>query len=156
MKNIVLVDIDGTIADCTHRLHHITGEHKDWDKFFNECDKDTPIEEMLQLIRVLLNSHYDCYFVTGRSEICRSETRGWLSYNIDFITRQGKYAISVDKLLMRREGDRRPDYIIKKELVEEAGIKLEDIAFVLEDRQSVVDMWRDNGVRVLQVAKGDF
>ena len=32
----------------------------------------------------------------------------------------------------------------------------DDIFAVFDDRQQVVDMWRDNGLTVFQVADGDF
>ena len=31
-----------------------------------------------------------------------------------------------------------------------------DVEFVLDDRDRVVKMWRDRGLKVLQVAEGDF
>jgi len=34
---IYIFDIDGTLADVSHRLHYITGETKDWDAFFAAC-----------------------------------------------------------------------------------------------------------------------
>jgi hypothetical protein len=38
-----LFDFDGTLADCTHRLHHIKGSRKNWRAFFAACSKDGPI-----------------------------------------------------------------------------------------------------------------
>ena len=32
----VICDIDGTLADVQHRLHHLEGDPKDWDGFFAE------------------------------------------------------------------------------------------------------------------------
>lgn len=34
---IYIFDLDGTVADLTHRLHFITGETKDWDGFHGAC-----------------------------------------------------------------------------------------------------------------------
>ena len=59
-------------------------------------------------------------------------------------------------LLMRKDVDFRHDTIVKPELLEKEGIKLEDIAFVLEDRNSMVVKWREMGLICLQVAEGDF
>ena len=57
---------------------------------------------------------------------------------------------------MRKDVDFRHDTIVKPELLEKEGIKLEDIAFVLEDRNSMVAKWREMGLICLQVAEGDF
>lgn len=37
MKSVYVFDIDGTLADLTHRLHHIQKQPKDWDAFFDAC-----------------------------------------------------------------------------------------------------------------------
>ena len=36
------------------------------------------------------------------------------------------------------------------------GFSVDDVFAVFDDRQQVVDMWRDNGLQVFQVADGDF
>ncbi len=44
MKYIVF-DIDGVLADCSHRLHYIQGDNKDYESFYSydEVLKDMPI-----------------------------------------------------------------------------------------------------------------
>jgi hypothetical protein len=55
---------------------------------------------------------------------------------------------------MRKSGDNRPDYIIKEEMWKEAN---KNILFVLDDRRSVVNMWRRQlGIVCFAVADGDF
>ena len=54
---------------------------------------------------------------------------------------------------MRRVGDR-PDYTVKRELLAEIG---EDrIAFVIDDRNSVCDMWRGQGLTCYQIAAANY
>ena len=60
-----------------------------------------------------------------------------------------------DDLFMRMAGDKRPDYVVKKDILDNF-IKISDVWFVLDDRKSVVDMWRKAGLRCLQVQEGDF
>lgn len=57
MKQIVIFDIDGTLANAEHRVHHLQKEPKDWDAFFAGCTQDTPIEPVMELVRL--------FFVTG-------------------------------------------------------------------------------------------
>jgi hypothetical protein len=59
-------------------------------------------------------------------------------------------------LLLRSNNDYRHDTVIKPELLKNASITLDMIAYVFEDRDSVVKMWRDLGLTVLQVANGNF
>ncbi len=57
---------------------------------------------------------------------------------------------------MRPEKDYRPDYIIKEEIL----MQLKDEGFwpdlVIDDRQTVVDMWRRNGIICLKNSMSDL
>ena len=53
-------DIDGTLSDPAHRLHHIRGESVDWDAFFAACDQDAPIPHMVDLFKGLWWGTDDC------------------------------------------------------------------------------------------------
>ena len=57
---------------------------------------------------------------------------------------------------MRKNNDFRGDEIIKKEIYIEKIKDKYNILFVLDDRQKVVNMWRDLNLTCLQVANGDF
>ena len=59
-------------------------------------------------------------------------------------------------LFMRKAGDRRDDSVIKKEMLVQLRIAGFNPVMVFEDRDRVVKMWRENGVRCMQVANGDF
>jgi hypothetical protein len=139
----VVVDIDGTLANCSHRLHFIESQPKNWDAFFDNCDKDELIRNV-QLIVVTLRQSFDLVFVSGRAERARAKTVAWLE----------KYGLS-GPLFMRRDGDHRPDDIVKSEIYER-HLKDLTIVAVLDDRDRVVDMWRSKGLTCLQVAKGEF
>jgi hypothetical protein len=57
---------------------------------------------------------------------------------------------------MRKYGDFRQDSIVKREIYERFIAPDYDILCVLDDRNSVVSMWREIGLTCLQVAEGDF
>ncbi len=143
-RKMVIVDMDGTLADVTHRLHHIRGHgKKDWPRFFEAMDADPPNEVVAAWVRNLAPD-YDVVIVSGRPEDYGDRTIAWLR----------RYRIPVVHILMRRSGDRRPDHIVKQEILD--TLPKEAIAFVIDDRNSVCDMWRRNGLRCFQVAEGDF
>ena len=77
-------------------------------------------------------------------DVVRTQTERWLEDVGDF----GHYA----GLVMRKAGDRRPDTEIKLEMIRELGLTPNDVLCIFDDRQCVVDMWRANGYRVMQVA----
>lgn len=144
MKQVVIVDIDGTVSKVGDRLKYLKSTPKDWDAFYDACFEDEPIQEIVDLVKVLQDT-YRIVFCTGRRESTREVTEKWLE----------KYGIN-STLLMRKNNDFRHDVLAKPELVADALIPYENIAFVLEDRNSMVEMWRSVDVKCLQVAPGNF
>jgi hypothetical protein len=101
---------------------------------------------------------YEIIFCSGRPERTRADTEEWLADN-RFRRDIGRAPYPnytyYNGLYMRKDGDYRRDDIVKQEILD-AHINKDSVLFVLDDRQSVVDMWRRNGVTCFQVAKGDF
>lgn len=149
MKKCFIVDIDGTLANAEHRLHHIQKKPKDWDAFFEGCSNDAPFPHMQFLICNMALTAY-IIFMSGRPERTRDATEKWLR-------RHGfKYDLSPTVLYMRADGDRRDDSIVKFELLERARADGWEPIMAFDDRDRVVKMWRDNGIPCAQVAPGDF
>ena len=57
---------------------------------------------------------------------------------------------------MRGDKDNRPDSEIKQDILKQLQKEGKEILFVVDDRQSVVDMWRANGITCLQCKKGNY
>jgi predicted kinase len=175
VDDFVIVDIDGTIADCSHRLHYIQPKmnhtvdcselgqekfwtkeshprcpecnarwHKDWKGFFSKVSGDKPIEPIIDLVRAM-GDYYNIIFITGRDTSIGLETEEWLKEHFDSFYRF---------LFMRQSGDNKPDFEMKKEILDH--LPKERIRYVLEDRERVVEMYRKEGLTVLQVAKGSY
>lgn len=145
MKSVIC-DIDGTIAATEHRIHYITNGHKDWDSWHANAHLDKPIEEIIMLLDLLADADFKIVMCTARDEKCRQDTIDWLETN----------DIPYHALYMRKKGDRRDDDIIKFELLEQIYADGYKPMLVFEDRNRVVRMWRDAGLRCLQVSDGDF
>ena len=73
-----IFDIDGTIADCNHRVHHLSGARKNWAAFNAAMVNDTPIESTIKVMNALSHNHA-ILLLTGRSEETRDVTEAWLS-----------------------------------------------------------------------------
>ena len=146
---VYVFDIDGTLADCSHRLHHIEKKPKDWSAFFGSVSDDTPIPHMIGLCEALVRSDNLVVFVSGRSDECREQTLDWLFKHID----QGD---DERPLYMRKAGDYRADDIVKMELLAELRADGYEPVMVFDDRRRVVQMWRSAGIPCAQVAEGDF
>jgi hypothetical protein len=162
---LIAFDLDGTICDLSHRLHYVKPKQNqpdrvgpatpfkpDWDAFFEACDMDMPICEIVELCNDLIESGNKIIFVSGRNSVVREKTLDWLVENIYYSRK------FLDKILyMRSQNDRRPDYLVKYDLltkiISDYGKKPE---LIFDDRQQVVDMFRKEGIRVCQVAPGQF
>lgn len=151
-KNIVIVDIDGTIAKVGDRLKYLQQENKDWDSFYEHCDEDAPIEDMVRLVSDFYEWGYNIVFCTGRRESVREKTRDWIKDNL--------YMEHQYDLLMRKDKDWRHDTEVKPELLAQwmwcNKVEPSDIYLILEDRDSMVAKWRELGYRCLQVSEGKF
>lgn len=143
MSDFYVFDLDGTLADCTHRLHYL--DRKDWRAFFAACGDDVPIEHTLGILRALRVCRQRVEIWSGRSDEVRAETEEWLdrqAVNPEILTR------------MRVAGDHRPDKVVKREFLIDCGDERPTLIF--EDRKRVVDMWRGEGISCFHVASGEF
>lgn len=142
-KRVVLVDVDGTLADVRHRLRHIQGGgRKNWKAFFATMDRDTPIQETIDWVRDLAREH-TIVILTGRPEDYRAVTERWLR----------RHEVPFERLVMRPRGDHRPDYVVKAEVLRE--FPRERIQLVIDDREPVCAMWRRQGIPCHQVASDE-
>lgn len=137
----ILVDIDGTLA---HMIPKEQGGRSPYD--YDRVSEDIVDEVIRDVVWKYQEAGYKIIIMSGREDDCRDVTEQWLASN----------GITYDHLYMRAAGDSRNDAIVKRELFD-AHVRYDyRIEFVLDDRDRVVEMWRANGLKVLQVAEGDF
>lgn len=136
--NAIIVDIDGTLA------HRCDRQWFDYSKV-DQDDLDVTVDG---IVRAYAKKGYTILIVSGRegTEECRSKTLSWLD----------KHKIPYYDLMMRKQGDYRRDSIVKEEIYNNYIKDKFDVEFVLDDRQAVVDKWREMGLKCLQVAPGQF
>lgn len=169
----IIFDIDGTLADASHRLHLIKdpsfwvhlAEDKpltpDWEKFLSdeEVAKDLPIPQTWHTMNALLDHGHRVLFITGRSEKSRDMTWKWLTddtcpnrkYASGFLKNHAGY-----RLYMRKDGDRRPSSKTKEQGLIQARLDGYNPVMVFEDRKDDTEMWRRNGLLCCQVADGNY
>ena len=147
-NNIVIFDLDGTLANIDKRRKLATKNGKmNWNVFFNpdNIDLDTPNQAVINMANILYSQDYIIYILSGRSDKTHQATIDWLSkYNVDY-----------DLLIMRPQNQLyKKDSDLKQSWLDTIG--KDRVSMVFDDRQQVVDMWRDNGLTTFQVAEGDF
>ena len=117
--NLYIFDIDGVVADITHRLHYM--REKNYEKFYSdeELAKDEEIASGIDLVNRLFESD-DSFvmFMTGRPKSSDEATWKWLNEHKVKHSQMG---------LFRADGDYRPSPIVKVEGVKQAVAEVKDI-----------------------------
>lgn len=151
MRLAVVTDLDGTLCNDGHRQH--LAKAKQWDEFHGLLANDEPWQDVRNAINAL-SVHFDIIALTARNERYRTETMAWLH----------RHMCSVDVLLMRPDNNFDSSEIIKERLLAEhfggEGASIENsvgsILCMLEDRDKVVEHWRNLGFRCWQVQPGGY
>jgi len=133
----IIVDIDGTLA-------HMEGRSPYDPTLYHTDSFDDVLGSLVD--SYAWNTGATVIVVSGRDEQFKPETVKWLR----------DHEFAYDHIFMRPQGDTRNDAIVKDELFERHIAGKYNIDFVLDDRDRVVAMWRAKGLKVLQVAEGDF
>lgn len=135
-KPIVIVDIDGTIADGTHREVHLAGDRKDWKTYYSLLYGDAPIRSIIDRVNAMSDDHM-ILVVSGRPDTYGKGTIHWLRTLAD---------LKFDHIFMRAGNDKREDSIIKKEILDK--LPKSQIVKVFDDRPRVCRMWESEGLDV--------
>ena len=148
-KPYIIFDLDGTLANIGHRLHHIQNDKPNWDVFNDACPGDAINTHVYELYQQMCNQsnkpNHPPIIVTARPETHREQTEQWLM----------KWNLVPRYLFMRPAKDYRPDVEIKKEIVDKY-IQKAPVLFVVDDRTKVVNMWRELGYKCFQAQAGDY
>jgi hypothetical protein len=117
------------------------------------CDEDTPSRHIIKLAQTLGEASPNLdgtttaiVYMSSRSDECREKIEGWMYRNY----------LPEGKIYMRKQGDHRPDYKVKSELLDQLLADGFEPIMAFDYRDQVVKMWRDRCIPCAQVAAGDF
>lgn len=88
------VDIDGVLADATHRQHLLASRWRDWDAFFEAAGRDGLLAQQAVLLDTIGQDHVIA-LVTARPAWIATLTQGWLT----------EHDVRWDVLIMRSNAD---------------------------------------------------
>jgi phosphoglycolate phosphatase-like HAD superfamily hydrolase len=142
----IIFDVDGTLMNLDHRRKFVSGElgKKDWMEFRRQTSNDTPFTRVHQLAIDLHKAGNRILIFSGRNMAEHA------------ITEQQLKDIPFELMILRPDDNFDPDDVLKSEMLEHVRENGFDPQIVFDDRQQVVDMWRQKGLLCCQVAKGDF
>ncbi len=137
LPKAIICDLDGTLCLMNGRSPFDA----------SRCDEDLPNIPVVNMVRHYHQLGYKIILASGREDTFKPQTMTWLE----------RYGISYDRLIMRVTGDYRKDAIIKKEIFSNHIEGKYFVELVLDDRNQVVDLWRnDLQLPCFQVFYGDF
>ena len=144
MNKVVIWDLDDTLLTAApHRLIFFQERPKNYRAADAACHLDDIKPQMFKLYQFFKADDWKNVIVTARegNELARFNTDLCLS----------RHGFIYDDMFMRKIDDNRPDFEAKYDILYEEVIPkygLPSIAF--EDRPCVADMWRKQGIFVLQ------
>jgi hypothetical protein len=138
MRPLAVFDIDGVLADVSHRVHFLERRRQDWGGFFRAAVDDAVLPEGAALVH---EAAKDCEiaYLTGRPEVCRQDTLEWLHA-------QG---FPDGELVMRSNRDHRPARKAKPPLLAQLA-EGRVVAVVVDDDLEVCDAYEEAGWTVLR------
>ena len=151
MKNTIIFDLDGTLAliDKRRELSTKPNGKIDFDKLHDPSliKHDKPNWPVIKMAQLFAEQGFKIVIFSGRSDKTKFTTKSWLTHN----------RVPFHKLVMRPHKTMNfiPDDILKRDMLDN-HVDIDDVFFVVDDRQKVVDMWRNLGLNTWQVAPGDF
>lgn len=137
LVNCVVFDLDGTLADISHR--EAFGFHEDQ-------IIDDKINHQLRDLILSIKDKQKIIICSGRSDQYKEKTIEWLQ----------KWNVQYDELHMRPAKDFRKDWILKQEMWQYLEHQHYNIEYIVDDRDQCVDHARRLGYNVYQVNYGDF
>ncbi|MCT9090335.1 hypothetical protein N4G70_15890 [Streptomyces sp. ASQP_92] len=137
-RPLAVFDLDGTLADSSHRQRFLDRKPRDWDAFFAAAPADPPLAEGVALCREAAEE-CEVVYLTGRPERCRRDTVEWLAA-------QG---LADGALHMRRNDDRRPARLTKLDILRKLG-RDREIRMLVDDDELVCDAAERAGFRVVR------
>ena len=166
--NTVIFDLDGTLANIDVRRDKSTKPNGklDWDKFAaptSIMDWDTPNVPVVKMAQMFHDNGFKVVIFSGRNDRSFASTKDWLRiHNVPFdllVMRPDKFKSDSWPIAFGNPAtsDMRfmPDEILKKKMLD-TFVDIDDVFLVVDDRDKVVKMWREEGLTCFQVAEGDF
>lgn len=132
--------MDGTLVDVSSIRHLVKGGpennyRKDFDAFHRESVNCPPIDWVVESAHEAARMGFRVLQVTARQRKYIGPTSWWIA----------EQNVPSDGLYMRATGDFRPDYVVKREILDRL-LKRYDIVKAFDDNPAVIRLWAEYGI----------
>jgi len=140
LPDCIIVDIDGTLClNVTGRPFYNAG---------NSVLQDRPVIPVCKVIRSFISTDVcEVIFITGRDNSMAKATEEYIEQHLGIVN---------PKIFYRDAKDFRKSYQTKLEVYQKHILGKYNVVFVMEDNNSVVKMFREQGLTVLQPNASDY
>jgi predicted kinase len=143
-KMAVFFDMDGTLNDVRGVRHFLAPKNgkkrRDFDSFHRMSEFEPAVDDVLQMAHDAHEAGFEVVITTARSEPYRETTQKWLD----------EHGVPYANIFMRKEGDFRTDYEVKKEMYDQISMYY-DVVRCVDDNPQAIKAWREKGVAVTTV-----
>lgn len=137
----VIVDVDGTLCDVSGLRDWVTGKRKDY-HMFHTLSLEAPCHAwVVQQVQSLWDTGWDILIVTARSDRYMIGTVEWLE----------RMKVPYHRLYMREAKDNRPDYVVKKNILDQIRQDGYNPYWSYDDNPNVIKLWKEEGIGVTVV-----
>lgn len=146
-KPIYIFDIDGTLADNSHRKIFLKGPNPNWKNFELACVNDMPVWSVIQTLRQLRKTS-EIWIWSGRGECIRNQTLDWLMNNQVIDCRNYRFFYrNENRFRLRADGDYRTNYQIKDSWIADLHeSEKRRIVAAFDDQVLVAQVYRKHGI----------
>jgi phosphoglycolate phosphatase-like HAD superfamily hydrolase len=139
-----IFDVDGTLANVDPYLHLVRGSNKDYDAFHEASIDALPNLDVVQMLNNAVADRHAILVVTSRKDKWRGLTSMWLAKN----------NLRSHALFMRADDDHRPDYEVKKDILEKINSHW-NVVHAIDDNPSVIKLWEDHSIPTTKIGTWD-
>ena len=150
-RKAYIFDVDGTLADVSSILHHILNTNdlpefkKNFDDFHGDSIHVPPHPEVVDMVWEAIDKDRAIIVVTARREEWRAHTSYWLKEVAN---------VPHDALFMRGNKDYRPDYEVKKDILQHINL-FWDVEHAVDDNPKIIKLWEENGITTTKIGTWD-
>lgn len=135
LKKAKVFDADGTLWNVDGIRHLVRPPEQNFHAFHMASVNCPPNPEVAEEARKAAAEGCEVIVLTARTERYRAVTSFWLAL----------HDVPCDRLLMRRNGDGRPDAVIKREIIRWLK-RHREIIHAWDDNPAVIGVWKDENV----------
>lgn len=136
----IVFDMDGTLVDvdalAEKHLNPKPGAKRDFDAFHRESEFAPPHQHVVEAAQRAYLEGTAVLVVTARMTDYVGVSSRWLA----------KQPVWLDQIYMRRSQDFRPDYDVKREIVDQIRADGYNIMHAWDDNPAIITLWNELGI----------